>query len=212
KRLEAEETKERTRIDQALKDALWIADSVSEGGQKRLKELLETTRRRVATGETRAEEAWAEVESLLARVGLEREDVEPEGKLDGRAGERPADHGTLLARAEAMPHTMRQMSLLRLMSWPRTVGVGLVAVAAGCVPALWLRPLYLWLLGGALAGFLVTAGVREVLYRLARRRLGDLAEEFALLLARARVLGAELVAQTEGGAAIERTDLNNRYI
>jgi hypothetical protein len=212
KRLEAEETKERGRIDQALKDALWIADSVSEGGQKRLKEHLDTTRRRVATGETRSEEVWAEVESLLARVGLERDDVEPEGKVDRPAGETPAEHGTLLARAEAMPHTMRQMSLLRWMSWPRLVSVGLVAVAAGCVPALWLRPLYLWLLGGALAGFLVTAGIREILYVLARRRLGDLAEEFALLLAKARVLGTELVAQTEAACAVERTDLNNKYI
>src|SRR5258707_8334748 len=80
-RLETAERAERDRIGEEMRDALWMAESVLEGGQKRAQEQLEVVRHQLAGVEERIATLWQSVELLLARFDLVREDVTPSGKL-----------------------------------------------------------------------------------------------------------------------------------
>src|SRR5207248_967711 len=141
-----------------------------EGGRKHLQEQLDAVRHKVAAAEQRGEALWQEVESVLARVELEREDVEPTGKVPRADGDTPAGYEAPLDRADALLHRMRTLAVLRWMSWPAAVVIGLVLAAGGSSSALWLRPRFLGFAAGALAGLLVALLVRKVLYALAYRR------------------------------------------
>ncbi len=211
RRLETEEKNGRTRVDGVLKDALWMADSVSEGERRHLQEQLDTVRNKVASAENRSDALWKEIEPLLARVDLDREDVEPEGKVPRPQGEKPSDHEAPLHRADALVHRIRQFAVLRWTSWPKTVGIGLAVAVAGSASALWLRPVFLGFFAGGVAGLLVALLVRKILYGIAHRRVGEMGDEFAILLAQARSLGTEFVRETETRAVERRTEVNNKH-
>src|SRR5579872_1547498 len=66
-RLEETEQTQRARIDGELREALWMAESVSEGGQKRVQQHLEMVQHQVAAGEQRITLLWQAVEPLLKR-------------------------------------------------------------------------------------------------------------------------------------------------
>jgi energy-coupling factor transporter ATP-binding protein EcfA2 len=210
-RLETEEREGRERIDGVLKDALWMADSVTEGGQRRLQDQLESARRLVADSEVRIDALWKSMEPLLARVGLDREDLEPEGKVAKPKGETTGDHEILLRRAEELLAGMKDLSILNWLRWLPTLCIFIIAGVAGSLPAVWLRPQYVWLLAGVMAGFLVAFGVRELVLILSRRQLRPLGRKIAVLLTQAHYLGNELLAHTESSAADRRTDLNNKH-
>jgi DNA segregation ATPase FtsK/SpoIIIE-like protein len=209
--LEAEEKNGRARVDGALKDALWMADSVSEGERKHLQEQLDAVRNKVASAEERSDALWAEIEPLLDRVDLEREDIEPEEKVPQPQGERPSDHEAPLHRADALVHRIRQLATLRWMSWTHTVGIGLAVAAAGSLSALWLRPRFLGFLAGGLAGLLVALLIRKILYGMARRRVGEMGDAFAILLAQTHSLGTEFMRETEARVAQQRVEVNNKH-
>src|SRR5205823_3532568 len=79
-----------------------------------------------------------------------------------------------------------------------------VAVLAGSLPALWMRPWFFWLVGGVFAGILVGLGTRALLLARARRRLLELGQEFAVRLAQTQRLGRELQRQREDRASAEQ--------
>ena len=114
-RLENAEHEARTRIGGELRDALWLAESISEGGQKRVQEHLTAVRYQMTAHEERNHHTlWKEVEPLLARFDLEREDVEPAGKLPKLAAETKPDPEGVLSRAETL---LRQMQHHALLPW-----------------------------------------------------------------------------------------------
>jgi hypothetical protein len=210
--LETTEREERERIGGELRDALWMADSVLEGGEKRVQQHLEAVQRKVAAGEKRIASLWEEVTPLLARADLVRDDVEPGGKPSPPPAGKPPDPEAPLTQADALLRQMRQLPALRWMSQAATVGIAVGACAVASVPALFLRPALLWLACGVAVGLLVTLGSQTVLHSLARRRLLALGRSLAVLLARARDLGAELEGQTEAWAAFQRTELRNKRV
>jgi hypothetical protein len=212
RRLETEEKTGRARIDGALKDALWMADSVAEGQRKHLQEQLDTVQHKVGAAAERGEALWQEVDSLLARVELDRDDVQPDDKVPLPERAKPSDHDAPLNRADALVHRLRHLAVLRWISWPRTVGIGLLVAAAGSISAFWLHPRFLGILGGGLLGLLVAVLVRKILFGIAWRRIGELGDEFAILLAQSRYLGAELVRETEARVALQRTEINNKHV
>jgi hypothetical protein len=210
RRLETAERKDRERLDGELKEALWMADSVLEGGEKRIQEQLETVRHDAAAGAERIPALWQEAEPLLARVGLQREDVEPEGASARPKGETAGDAAALTARAEALLRQMQKLPVLPWMSWTATVAVPVAVFAAGSAPAIWLQPRLFWLLGGVLASFVVALVSRPILYRIARRQMRALGGAFAVLLAQAAELAVELLGRTEDWARVERAELRTR--
>jgi hypothetical protein len=210
-RLDTSERQERERLEGNLKDALWMAASVLEGGQKGVKEEVAALQHKVAAGAGRGEALWKEVEPLLARVDLDREDVEPEGKVAKAQGKTARDAEALLGRAEATLSQMQELPILRWLSWLVTVGVAVVACALLCLPGVWLRPRPVWLLGGVLAGLLLAVASRNGLRGLARSRLLALGRKFAVLLAQAQELGTELVAKAEARAEAQLTELRGNH-
>ncbi len=212
RRLEAEEREGRAHLDGVLKDAQWMADSVAEGERKELQEQLQAVRREVKSGEERGETLWTNVEPLLARVELEREDVELEEAVRKTKSEAPANFETSLIQADELRQEMEQSLLLRWMGWPRTVVVALMVWAASSLPALWLKPAFIWPLGGILVAVLAALGSRTLFHALARRRFLALGEQFARALHEARQRAADLLRQAETDAAARRTAVHNKCI
>src|SRR4051812_40103757 len=79
-RLESRVKKEREKVDGALNEALLVADSLAEDGEKKSRKQVETVRRDVAAGLEKIDGLWEQIEPLLARVELTREDVEADEK------------------------------------------------------------------------------------------------------------------------------------
>ena len=156
-----------------------------------------------------------EVEPLLARFDLEREDVEPTGKLPKLAAESKPDPETVLNRAETLLRQMQHQRVLPWVRWPATVAIGVAAFVVGTVPAAFLHlgvlALVSWLLSGIMGGFLVGLVSHIFLYSLARRRLRAQARKLLVLLAQARDQANLLVAQTEPWARAERAALQSRF-
>ena len=185
---------------------------MAEGSRKHLQEQFDAARHKVAAAEERGEALWTQIGPLLLRVDLEREDVEPEGKVPRSEKDRPSDHEAPLHRAEELIRRIRDLGLLRWMSWPVTVVIGIVVAAAGSLSALWIEPRFLGVAAGLLAGLLVALLVRKTLYGMAHRRVGALGDDFAILLAQSRRLGAEFIRETEERVAQQRTAVNNKHV
>jgi hypothetical protein len=212
--LESAEEEERTRIGGELREALWMSDSVSEGGQKRAQEQLEAVRYQTAVGEERIAVLWKEAAPLLARFDLDRKDVEPPGKLPKAEVTSPSDPQVTLGRAEALLQEMRRLHVVPWSGWVATVVVGAGACVLAIAPAalvhinlLWL---VFWALGGVMAGFLAALTSRIALYSAARRRLQALGRKLLVELAQARDQGALLLAQAEPWAATQRAALQSK--
>ena len=212
RRLEAEEREGRERIEGALKDALWMADSVAEGERKNLQEQLQTVRSKAKAHEEQIASRWTELEPLLSLVALEREDVEPEKKSPQTKGKSPADPEASLIQASELMRFMREQALLKWMGWPRTLVVAVLVWAVVSLPALWLRPPIIWPIIGFMAGLLAALGTRTFLHSLARKRLQFLGAEFAGLLHEAGRRINDQVRHAETELAARRTDVHNKCI
>ncbi len=214
-RLEAEEKEQRARIGDEFREALWMAESVSEGGQKRVQQQLEAVRHQVKLAEERIDALWKEVEPLLARYDLDREDVIPTGKVAKPEAVVPPDPAVALERADRVVREMEQLSILRWTGWPVTAAAGVGVVVASTVPAAFVEVPFLglvvWLLGGFLGGLLAGLLCRTIFRALARRGLRALGRKLIVQLSQARALGKQLLVQTEPWATAEQVALQSRY-
>jgi hypothetical protein len=210
-RLETQEREGRHEIDVERDEATWLATSVLEGGQKGVEQQIKDVQRQVQAGQERIEALWAKMLPVLARVDLDREDVEPRAPVEEVSADSPDDLDPLLSRAENYLERAKQSRLLTWMSWTVTIYIGVIAFELGCIPAVWLHPRLLWVLVGAGFGFLVAAVSRTTLQALGRRRLWSLGRKFATQLAQAQNLGPRLVTKTAAWATRQLADFTSRH-
>ncbi len=213
--LETAEKEERTSIEDELKDALWMAESVAEGGQKRVQLQLATVQRQTVEVEERINALWQEVEPLLARFDLAREDVKPASKLPKSDADAPPDPQAPLAKADLVLHKMQHLRILPWTGWPLPTAVGIAVFAVTAVPIAFVQlnpvALVLWLVGSIAAGYFAGLLVRIILRSMARKRLRELGCKSILLLSQARHLAKQLLNQTEPWAVTEQAALRSKH-
>jgi hypothetical protein len=210
KALDTSEKEERARLDLTMRDALWMADSILEGGQKRIQEQVDAVQRAAAEIEERIESVWKQAEPLLIRFDLAREDLEPKIKSVKSQGDPGRDAETLVGRAEEVVESLRGQSILPWSSWAATIAIAVVALGVGCLPGIWLQPRLFWLLGGVLVGFTITLVSRTLLTSQARRRVEEMSRKAASLLSQARLLSGESVRQAEQKAKVQLIETRNK--
>jgi S-DNA-T family DNA segregation ATPase FtsK/SpoIIIE len=214
-RLETQGKETRTRIESALREALWMAESVAEGGQKHVQQKLEAVQNQVVANQQRTDALWQEAETLLDQFDLDREDVEPRGKPPRPEGEKTPDPAALLNQAETVLRTMQRLQLLPWARWTTAIALGLAVFLVATVPALFfsldILRLEVWALSGVLAALAAAPLTRTICYSLARRRLRALGSRFSACLAQARDVGAQLLAQTEPWAESQIRALRNKH-
>jgi hypothetical protein len=210
-RLEVTEREERERIEGELKDALWLASSVLDGGRTGVQEQLTEAHRKVEEGRERSARLRKEVVPVLARVDLEWVDIEPGKSADDPEGATVADLEALLNRAGSIRERMAGFRLLGWMSWPITILIGILVAELGSVPALFRQPRLLYVLIGVFVGFLTATIYRTTLHAMARRRLLSQGQKFALLLTEADALGPKLIAASEAWAKTQSAELHARH-
>jgi S-DNA-T family DNA segregation ATPase FtsK/SpoIIIE len=214
-RLEAKELAERDRIGEELRDALWMAESVLDGGQKRVQEQLEVVRHQVASVENRIAALWQIVDLLLARFDLQREDVTPNGKLAKPAAKTAPDPEGSLSRADLVMRRMQELRILPWTRWPVSSAIGVAVAALSTIPVVFVQPpiiwIVVWLVSGVTAGFLVGWITRVSLHAFARRRLQELGRKFVLLVNQAHDLGKQLLAETEPWATVQHIAFRNQH-
>jgi hypothetical protein len=210
RRIDSDEQETREKLETQLKDTLWTADSLLEGGLKRVKEQRETIERKVASAEEQAASLWRDLTPLLARVGLTREDVEPERGLAPASGHTLRDLNGLMSKADQLVRQIQAMRL-RWITWPTLFGLTVVTMALACLPALWMRPWVLWLTGGLSAGGVLPLLFWMIARGLAIRRVEDTASEIAVLLIQGRDLGAELVGQAGVASAGDQSEVQQKH-
>jgi hypothetical protein len=211
RQLDASEREKRSSIEGEMADALEVADSLQESGQKRIREQLESVKRDVADCSARIDAVWEQMDPLLARVELGREDVEPETEPAKLGVDAPADHLAALVLAEGVLHWLKEMRVFSWITWPAMVLVFVAALAVCCLPALLFQPWLFWLLGGAIAGVLLALGYRALLLASGRRRLLALGQECAVHLAAADHLAAQSLRRSEDRASAERAGLARKH-
>ena len=215
KSLEAAEQETRSRVGGELRDALWLAESIAEGGQKRVQQQLDKVRHQVTVNEERIAALWKDAEPLLARFDLERADVEPSAKTARPAADITTDPNVPLGRAEMLLRDMLHLRVLPWTRWPATIGLAAMTFVVVSAPAAFLQlhvlALVSWVLCGIMAGFLVGLVSRILFYAVARRQVRALGRKLLLLLAQTHDLGTQLMAQTEPWAAAERASLRAKH-
>jgi len=218
RRLEADETKSRERLESQRKDAVWTCDSLLEGGQKRVQEELSNLEHQVAANAKQTTALWGRLAPMLARFRLEREDLEPENPVppalikheDGDT-EPLRDPQPLLSRADTLVQRIEQMPLLRWIAWPATVGLTLLFCVLGCLPALRLQPWFIWLSGGLGAGLMVGMAVRLSLRMVIRRRTVNMGSKLAIFLAQAEMIGEELLGEARPASKADLARLRQHH-
>jgi len=112
-------------------DKLWHIDTLLEAGEKAARERFDSLRRRAAAGEEQVSTTWAEVELLLARVGVSRSDVESTAD----PGE-PGDDDPISRLDKALHEATGARDRLGSLRLPAWSGPGGLAVLVGLLAAL----------------------------------------------------------------------------
>jgi DNA segregation ATPase FtsK/SpoIIIE, S-DNA-T family len=214
-RLDTREQQGRALIASALKEALWMADSVAEGGQKRVQQQLESVQNQVADLKQRSAALWEEAEALLARFDLDSEDVEPRVKPPKADGDKTPDPAVPLNQAETVLRSMQRSRLLTWTRWTTAIVLGVAVTLVATVPAVFFSFGVLgwevWALSAVVAGLLAAVLTRTICYGLARRRMQARGRKVSAWIAQSRVLATQLLAQTRTSAESQTNALRNKH-
>ncbi|CAN5632581.1 hypothetical protein BH11PLA2_BH11PLA2_13410 [soil metagenome] len=93
----------------AHKDRLWTIDSLFEAGEKEIADELQKQLRKADAGRRRADSSWAEVDPVLDRVGVTRDDIHFAENLLPQATETDPD-GYMVKKLEELEKAADQIS------------------------------------------------------------------------------------------------------
>jgi hypothetical protein len=210
-RLDKAEKEEKSRLEGELKEALWMADSVLEGGQKRVQDHLDTVKHQTTTAEEQIAALWQAVDPLLDRVEMDRDDIEPEQKSGKPATDSGREPDELVTKADALLYRSKRDRLLTWMSWPVTIGLSVLVAAMAAAPAVWMQPRLFWALGGVGTGIIFGVIYRTILYNMARGRIVTAVRKVVILLTQASELAAARMKQAELWASTQRAELRSKH-
>jgi DNA segregation ATPase FtsK/SpoIIIE, S-DNA-T family len=212
RKLEADEKQSRERLKSELQDSLWTADSMLEAGQRRLQEYRDKVEHKAAECAARGEELWKEILPTLARVQLDREDMQPPGAVPAAEGETLRDVQALVARAETQVKQAKEVPLLRWITWSAQLGVTFSYCTLASLPALFFKPWYFWLGGGMAVGVVLAVFCGMFLHNLAQRRLTRLGRGLAILIHQANTLAAAVRALAESTCKTQLEELQQKHV
>jgi hypothetical protein len=216
----AEENFERTdeKLRTGYQERLWTLDSLFEAGEKEADDQLQKFLRTAEAGRKRVDAAWEAVAPLLARVGLDRDEVafdqgrlppptptDPEGKLQ-----------KCLEDTEAAAGRVQRAFLPKLIGVGGSLFLTVLAGAAGLGVGLILERGWPTAAIAAFVGALVGGGLLWlVVYQLARRQVRDRATALGVFQAETEraVAGLEAFARTacdRQKAELKRRHANDR--
>ncbi len=211
-RLDEEEKQSRARLEAELKDAFWTADSLLEGGQKRVQEQQDTLQHKVKEVREKGEKLWSELQPLLTRFEIEREDLKPEKPVPPAKGESARDLQAFLDQGQELVTDSLEMRLLGWISWPMQAGIGLWVILLAAAPALFLRPWPMWLGGGLGVALGIILLQRHLLVSTIRNRIWQAGEELAVLLIQAQQLGETLLSRMTGSCKVQLAQIQQQHV
>jgi hypothetical protein len=188
------------RAKSALQEAEWTATSFFEAGEKESFSEMLTHQQCAQNAGAKTKKLWDELEQLLGRCGLTCANVmaeTPVKRATGGTAETGKVLESTLTSAEEFVGHVRQLFPPRLLTLPVGIGMFIVLTLLACVPALFMKPPLVWVLGGIFAGMVLFVVVRSLIKTVSVRQSLHEGDRAARALELVEALGARLKEQAE---------------
>src|SRR5262245_19593010 len=193
----------------ALQEAEVSANSVFEAGQSESMEVNLKHQQHARDTLHRIQSLWRKTDAQLANSGLHAQDVmaaKPAACPPGDAEQTATVMKNALASAEQFIDRLENLFLPKMLPIGMSVTMFVAFCVIACIPAAFMRPGAIWLLGGIFVGMVTFAIVRSVMGKLAARQVAHLGERLAraLELADAAAVKLKERAEAEHDVAVKK--------
>ena len=190
----------RNRPADALQEAEVHSNSVFEAGQSESMEQNLKHQQHARDALAKVQTLWQKTDVLLARSGLHAQDVmaeKPAACPPGDAEQTATVMKNALASSEQFLERLDNLFLPKMLPIPMSATMFVAFCVIASIPAAFMQPPVIWLLGGIFVGMVGFAIVRTVMGTMAARQVAHLGERLARALELAEAAAAKLKERAE---------------
>src|SRR5262245_31835772 len=193
----------------ALQEADVSANSVFEAGQSESMEQNLKHQQHARDALARVQTLWQKTDVQLANSGLHAQDVtatKPAACPPGDAEQTATVMKNALASAEQFIERLENLFLPKMLPIGMSVLTFVAFCVVACIPATFMRPGVIWLLGGLFVGMVAFAIVRSAMGAISARQVAHLGERLAraLELTEAAAVKLKERAEAEHDVAVKK--------